>query len=440
MSETVAQLTRQLEEAQARIAELEQLVSEAECTKEEFARERNMLRSLLENSPDYVFFKDRDSRFLRTNKAHAQLLLGLQTPDEALGKTDFDLFPRQEAQRFFEEEQRVMATRQPVIAREWSLHSSATGKKVWLSEHKLPLLDEAGRVVGLLGIARDVTDRKEAEFHLKQAKSQLETAYSEITTLNGQLQEENLRMSAELSVARRLQEMILPLPDELASLPGIELVGCMQPAEEVGGDYYDVITENGTVHIGIGDVTGHGLESGMLMLMTQTAVRTLIACGATEPGTFLNTLNRVLYQNIQRMRVDKTIPLSLITLQRNRLRIVGQHEDVLVVRSDGTMECLDTTNLGFPLGLEEDIAGFVDETMVSLEAGDGIVLYTDGITEAENPQGELYGLERLCAVIGRHWPQAPQQIQDAVLDDVVRHCDDEKIHDDLTILVLKTTP
>jgi sigma-B regulation protein RsbU (phosphoserine phosphatase) len=84
----------------------------------------------------------------------------------------------------------------------------------------------------------------------------------------------------------------------------------MKPADEVGGDYYDVLKEDGVIHIGIGDVTGHGLESGVLMLMTQTVIRTLIEHGETDPVAFVNTLNRTIYKNVHRMRTDKTLTFA----------------------------------------------------------------------------------------------------------------------------------
>ena len=125
--------------------------------------EQHLLRALLENSPDYIFFKDRQSRFILTNDAHARLLMGKDNAQEAIGKIDFDLFTREEAQRFYDEEQAIMETGQPVITREWSLHSSTTGQEVWLSEHKLPIRDETGQVIGLLGLSRDITQLKQSE-------------------------------------------------------------------------------------------------------------------------------------------------------------------------------------------------------------------------------------------------------------------------------------
>jgi PAS domain S-box-containing protein len=156
------------------------LVRQTQAHRAELARERDLLHTLMNSSPDYLFFKDRESRFIRTNRAHAQRLLGLPGPAAAVGKTDFDLFPKEEAQRFFDEEQRIMETGQPVVAREWSLHSRTTGKVVWLSEHKVPIRDAAGHVVGLVGVSRDVTAQKQAEAALAREKYIVDTFLANI--------------------------------------------------------------------------------------------------------------------------------------------------------------------------------------------------------------------------------------------------------------------
>jgi sigma-B regulation protein RsbU (phosphoserine phosphatase) len=265
----------------------------------------------------------------------------------------------------------------------------------------------------------------------------LQMAQVEIMALNESLKEENLRMSAELKVTRRLQQMILPKPEELLKIADLDISGFMEPAEEVGGDYYDVLEHNGRVILGIGDVTGHGLESGMLMLMVQMAVRTLLACEVTDLKTFLSILNQVLYANIQRMNTDKNLSLLLLDRQGSVLRVAGQHEEVLVVRRGGLVERIDTFELGFTIGLEEDIANFIEPVNVRLQPGDGVVLYTDGITEAESPNGELYGIERLCKVISNHWSLPASQIQQAVINNILQHIDTQKIFDDITLLVLK---
>jgi PAS domain S-box-containing protein len=140
--------------------------------------EKVLLQELMEDSPDYVFIKDRESRFVITNKAHAQRLLGLANPADAVGKTDFDLFPEKkaDAQRFYDEEQSIIKTGQPVLRREWMVPSTATQDVAWLSESKLPIRDESGEIIGLFGIGRDITERKKAQFITEKLSHQLETA------------------------------------------------------------------------------------------------------------------------------------------------------------------------------------------------------------------------------------------------------------------------
>jgi two-component system sensor histidine kinase ChiS len=251
------------------------------------------------------------------------------------------------------------------------------------------------------------------------------------------LKAENTRLAAEIEITRKLQQMLLPRERELGSIAALEIAGFMEPAEEVGGDYYDVLTANGHVKIGIGDVTGHGLESGVLMIMVQTAVRTLLSNNETNPTRFLNTINRTIYDNVQRMNSDKNLTLSLIDYQPGQLCLSGQHEEIIVVRADGALERIDTIDLGFPIGLEEDIADFVAQTQVQLYPEDVVVLYTDGITEAESIAKEQYGIERLCAVVRNNRHYSACDIKQAVIDDVRTHIGQQKVYDDITLLVLK---
>ena len=122
--------------------------------------------------------------------------------------------------------------------------------------------------------------------HVVERTTALAEANAEITALNTRLQAENLRLGAELEVTRELQQMLLPTPEELQQIDGLDIACYMAPAAEVGGDYYDVLQHNGQIKIGIGDVTGHGLESGVLMLMTQAIVRALLTNGETDPVRF----------------------------------------------------------------------------------------------------------------------------------------------------------
>ncbi|WP_448603902.1 SpoIIE family protein phosphatase [Thermoleptolyngbya sp.] len=275
------------------------------------------------------------------------------------------------------------------------------------------------------------------EQKVEERTAQLARANDEITLLNQQLQSENLRMGAELAITRQIQQMVLPKDHELDQIEGLEIAGFMEPADEVGGDYYDVLHDNGAVKIGIGDITGHGLESGMLMLMVQTAVRTLLSAQETDSVRFLSTLNRVIYDNVQRMNCDRSLTLALLDYEAGQLRLSGQHEEVLVVRANGEIESINTMTLGFPVGLVEDISDFITHTHIHLQPGDGVVLYTDGITEAANEIHELYGIERLCEMISQHWQRPATEIRQAVIDDVRRHIGQQKVFDDITLLIVK---
>ena len=287
----------------------------------------------------------------------------------------------------------------------------------------------------VLSIMRDVSERKRAEEELRSYREHLEQLVQERT-------EQLSKVEAEVKVTRQLQSMLLPNAAELQALQGLDIAAYMQPAAQVGGDYYDVLLTEQGGKIGIGDVTGHGLESGVLMLMTQTAVRTLLHSGQNDPVKVFDALNKTIYDNVQRMHVDKSLTLALLDYSYDpqasggQLRLSGQHESLLLLRGDGRIEIIDTLDLGMPLGLDRDIASFVQECSLQLQPGDTVVLYTDGITEAENGQGVQYGMERLCRCLEQPYSSA-QALCDAIIKDVYAHIGMQVIYDDITLLVLK---
>ncbi|MCA9659292.1 MAG: SpoIIE family protein phosphatase [Myxococcales bacterium] len=272
---------------------------------------------------------------------------------------------------------------------------------------------------------------------VKQRTAELEDANREIVALNDRLKEENLRMGAELDVARRLQMMVLPATAELEAVRELDIAGFMQAADEVGGDYYDVLQGSRALKLAIGDVTGHGLESGVLMLMVQTAVRTLLASDVADPRRFLSLVNQVICDNLARTGVDRTLTLSLLDYKDGVLVLAGQHEEVIIVRVDGTVERIDTMDLGMPIGLDPDIEAFIDLKELPLAVGDVVALYTDGITEAEDPNGEFYGIERLCACLERGRELSADALRDALIADVMAHIGAGKLLDDITTVILK---
>lgn len=303
-------------------------------------------------------------------------------------------------------------------------------------------LDEAAKQMASGFVGENITLQNKDELgqvvnSFNKIATALRYSNEEVTRLNEKLKIENLRMSAELEVARQLQEMILPKEEELKQIADLDISGFMAPANEVGGDYYDVLQQNGKVKIGIGDVTGHGLESGVVMIMAQTAVRTLLTVEETDPVKFLNALNQIIYRNTNRMKSPKNMTLSLLEYEGGVMRLSGQHEELIVVRNNGEIERVDTFDLGFPLGLEPDITPFIQQVEITLRSGEIAVLYTDGITEAVNLQNELYGLERFYTILQKNHHLSADEIRQAVIDDVMSYINEQKVFDDITLVVIK---
>jgi phosphoserine phosphatase RsbU/P len=299
--------------------------------------------------------------------------------------------------------------------------------------------DELGRLgTTFNAMATDIEKyTTDLESLVKERTSELENANNQILALNERLAAENVRLVAEIDVARRLQMMVLPKTEELTAVPGLDISGYMRPADEVGGDYYDVLKLGSRIKVGIGDVTGHGLESGVLMLMVQSVARTLLDSGEYNPVKFLSVLNQVIYKNVQRINTDKNLSLLFLDFEGDKAVLSGQHEEVLVIRADGTVERIATMSLGFLIGLEPDISEFVKTQEIPFTEGEVIVLYTDGITEADNAEGEQFGVDRLCTSLLRNRDGSASAIQNGVIEDVMEFVGSTKIYDDISILVIK---
>lgn len=303
----------------------------------------------------------------------------------------------------------------------------------------IPTRDEVAAVgLAFNNMAEEISYHTEnLENLVEERTSKLETANREIVALNKRLKSENLRLGAELDVAKRIQEMVLPRRSELEGIPQVEIAAFMEPADEVGGDYYDVLFDGDRIKVGIGDVTGHGLESGVLMLMVQSVARALQEKGDRDPIAFLDVLNRAVYKNITRTKSDKHLTLAFVDYEDGNVTLSGQHEEVLIIRANGDTERIDTMDLGFPVGLEADISPFVATMDLAFGPDDVLVLHTDGITEAENNKGEMYGLDRLSQSAHDNREKSAKGIAEAVINDVKSHIGDYKVFDDITLVVLK---
>lgn len=240
-------------------------------------------------------------------------------------------------------------------------------------------------------------------------------------------------MEKELEIARHIQTSILP---RLLLVGGLEIAARMNPADEVGGDYYDVIPTADGCWIGIGDVTGHGLNAGLIMLMTQSIAAALSKTNPlASPSAVLQTLNSVLFDNIRkRLLGDDHVTLTLLHYTHDgRIVFAGAHEDILICRADGSVECLTTP--GTWVGAIADITRATRDSVLELRHHDIMVLYTDGVTESMNAVKEQFGLERLGSLVARWRRESVAEIARRIFD-AVRSFSSVQ-NDDETVLVTR---
>jgi len=167
---------------------------------EDLAYERDLLRGLLDNIPDRIYFKDIHSRFLRCSRSMA-LRLGLSDPKEIVGRTDFDFLSHDQAQEYFNDEQRILLTGQPLIAK-LEKQLDAEGKEIWASVTKVPIYSQSGAIAGLIGLSRDITQLKQTEQALRQAEEKYRTIYENSVEGIFQTTREGRFLSANPALAR----------------------------------------------------------------------------------------------------------------------------------------------------------------------------------------------------------------------------------------------
>lgn len=256
----------------------------------------------------------------------------------------------------------------------------------------------------------DVRDRLAAEAHRLEAE----------------------RLARELQLAERIQTSISPRPP-LA--PGIEIAARMVPATEVGGDYYDVLPAEGGCWLAIGDVSGHGLDAGVVSLMVQSATSAILRSEPDiSPARAIAGINATLYDNVhQRLARNDFVTFTLLRYRRDgTVAYCGAHEDILVWRAaTRTVEQYPTA--GTWLAIRASIE--LEARELRLGDGDVMVLLTDGLIENRDEAGELLGIEAVMRLVAEHGDRAAGELVEALVQRALAWS--PRPEDDITVVALR---
>jgi serine phosphatase RsbU (regulator of sigma subunit) len=244
---------------------------------------------------------------------------------------------------------------------------------------------------------------------------------------------EQERLQEELRIARQIQQRLFPV----APLPlcGLDIAGASFPAEATGGDYFDYIpTRDGALAVVIGDVCGHGFGPALVMAELRAYLRAFLLT-RTDVGEIVGLLNRSLAGDTDRfvtLFVAKIDPAS-----RSFVYTGAGHMPGYLMGADGEIKArLDS--LGLPLAIEAD-TDYPTETLPSLEPGEIVVLLTDGIVEAHDPDENLFGRDRVLSLVKANRDRPAREILNALYAAVHEFCGAQGQFDDMTAIIIKAS-
>ncbi len=250
---------------------------------------------------------------------------------------------------------------------------------------------------------------------------------------------ENKKLMSEIDIARRIQQDILPskAPDIL----GLDVVARTRPAAQVGGDSFDFLKQNNNMIIYIGDVTGHGVPAGLVMMVVNTLIHAFARHGMF-PHEILTKINTILHQRLKSQQFMTLVMLRWDEVKQQMHYIGAGHEYILIYRAQKRIVEKIPTG-GIALRMAPDLESFIEEKNISLEENDVILLYSDGITEGKNPKGEMYSVDTLQESFRKYCVKGgtAERIFDGVTKDFSTFMEEyEKQEDDITMIVVRKLP
>lgn len=392
-------------------------ITDRRRAEEDVRASQEMLQLVIDNIPQHIFWKDRDSVFLGCNKNFAEDA-GFNDPASLIGKTDHDMpWKKEEADRFRNYDRRVMEADSPIL-HIIEPQLQADGREAWLDTNKIPLHDAQGNVVGILGTYEDITERKLLEVEKENAKKALEEVYER-----------------ERRIAETLQRSFLP--DRMPELEGYELAQAYHPAlseAAIGGDVYDVFRlPCGKIGMTVADVSGKGLRAARYGAMVKYMLRAH-SYRTLDPAEILTLLNSSVAMDLD---ADSFITCFFGILDPDTGDFVyanaGHEEPLHILHNTDNPVRLRVT--GPVLGLQA--ASTYGSESIVLGEGDILLLYTDGVTDARGAMEPMYidGLERHlvgnCAL-------SAEALVGCLLDEVMRRSGD-RLADDVAMVALQVT-
>jgi serine phosphatase RsbU (regulator of sigma subunit)/CHASE1-domain containing sensor protein/anti-sigma regulatory factor (Ser/Thr protein kinase) len=312
-----------------------------------------------------------------------------------------------------------------VAGREWTLYFTTLPAFEKGAESSLPpFVLASGLLMSLLifGITLLVVrSRTRAEHYSKD----LEVANEELESFYYSVEQ-------ELGTARSIQHALLP--KDLPKLEGWKIAYHYQPAREVGGDFYDFLRlEDGRIGLVIGDVSGKGIAAALVMANTQSVLRAVARRGSIAPGRVLAEANEVLYAYIP-SGTFVTCFYGVLDPESGRLVYANAGHDVPYLQRDGDAQELMAR--GMPLGLMPGMP--YEEKEAVLAAGDDLLLYSDGLVEAHDPEGDMFGFPRLRKLIVAQSAGSGEELVDFLLAELTRFTgEDSEQEDDITLVTLQ---
>jgi len=251
-----------------------------------------------------------------------------------------------------------------------------------------------------------------------------------VSALLGKVAEQE-RLQSEVDIAASIQRNLLP--KEAPHGRGLVFAAHFEPTASIGGDYYDVFTlDHDRIAVAIGDVSGHGLSTGIVMAMVKAAMSTLIDVGADEVSLF-KRLNDLVYKSTEK-RAFMTLAFTIFDLRRRTIRHTNAgHLFPYLLRDGAPPRAIEAPSL--PLGVRSTIEPTTIE--LDLRERDTMVYLSDGIIEAQDRAGDPFGFDQLEAILASMSRSAPSDIQDEILRRILKHSAGRPADDDRTVMILR---